>query len=82
MRRFLRKLHLWFIRHGVEFDNGEVESHGKHNLRKGCVDRHISIAVNHRFVVINLLFEVHRGVYRDELNKPHAEIAAQREQWY
>lgn len=81
MNKLLRKLHLWLIAHGLEFEHGAVHATYPHNPLHGSVSRHVAIVVNHRYLSINLTFNVHRGVFTDELDTPHSEIAAGRAAW-
>ena len=68
MKRFLRWLHLWLIAHGIELETYREQ---------GSVVRSFSIAINHRFYGVDIGLRPFRGVYTDELDTPHAEIAQQ-----
>lgn len=65
---------LWLVRRGIE-----LEWHNK-ITSIGGFQRHFSIAVNHRYFGINIMLEPYQGAFMDELNTPHADIAAQYEQ--
>lgn len=77
MRRFRRKLHLWLIAHGLEFEGGQVECHIPHDPRSGSISRNFCIIINHRYYGVGLAFEVYRGALEDDLNKTHKEVAAE-----
>lgn len=78
LRRLFRKAHSLLIAHGLEFEFGEVEGTCGHDLRTGSLNRHICIVVNHRYYGVDLQLKLFRGVFTDELNKSHKEIAAER----
>lgn len=77
MNKFLRKLHLWLIAHGLEFEMDDTYWGAPHNPRRACISRAISIAINHRYYGFQIEFTPFKGAYTDELNTPHAEIAAE-----
>lgn len=69
MKRLLRKFNLWLIAHGVEFEVFRNDYGMGHSF---------SVAINHRYYGVEIGVRPYRGVYTDELNTPHAEIAKQR----
>lgn len=68
----MNALHLWLIRHGIEFEGGEQGMVMRHQ-------RHLCIVINHRYYGIDVGIDFFRGVFTDELHTPHAEIAAERQ---
>jgi hypothetical protein len=76
MKRLLRKLNLWCIRHGVEFETGATEGGPGHGI-----DRFFSVAIHHRFYGIEIVLSPYKGVYSDEVGIPHATIAARPGIW-
>lgn len=68
------KLRWWLIRHGIEFEySPDIQS-------TGGFQRHMCIVLNHRYYGIGIMLDPFKGVFRDELDKSHAEIAAEYEQ--
>lgn len=67
------KLYLWLIRHGIELQ------WGNHVDGIGGFERRLCVGINHRFFGVNVLIDPFVVVQEDELNTPHAEIAAQYE---
>lgn len=76
----MNKFRLWLIAHGIEVEADDPGHVVRHAPRRGSISRQISIAINHRYYGVVLEFEVFRGVYTDELNTPHKDIAAQYEE--
>ena len=66
----MRKFWLWLMRHGIELEAGD-SGYVAHT-------HSISIAINHRYICVEFAFMVKPsvGVYADELDTPHAKIAA------
>jgi hypothetical protein len=69
----MSKWRLWLIQHGIEWEWSDDI------YLTGGFERHVAIIINHRYYTLNLMVNAYRGVFRDELNKSHAEIAAERE---
>lgn len=69
----MSKLRLWLIRHGIEYEN-LPETFFANGWK-----RRISITVNHRYWGVEFRVYPFKGVFRDELDTPHAEIAAEYE---
>lgn len=66
----MNKFRLWLMAHGLEFELSDANFEG----------RSFGVVINHRYIGIDVCFHIslYRCVYTDELNKSHAEIAAER----
>lgn len=76
----MNKFRLWLLAHGIEFSFSDQLGGTPYRKNQGNIYRQIFISINHRYYGVDLMVVPFRGVFKDELNTPHAEIAAQYKQ--